>query len=64
MFYKMPFVPDLRGMPSMAKDATSCLAMLENLSKDRKILYNLARVIAVDMFIGNYDRFRCRRHCG
>ena len=58
MFYKMPFVPHLHGMPSMAKDDSSCLAMLEKLSKAPKILYNLARVIAVDMFIGNYDRFR------
>ena len=57
MLYKMPFVRHLHGMASMAKDSSSCLAMLEKLSKDRKVLYNLARVIAVDMFIGNHDRF-------
>ena len=58
IFYKMPFVPHMHGMPSMAKDTASCTAMLKMLNKDRKVLYDLARVIAVDMFIGNYDRFR------
>jgi hypothetical protein len=55
-FFKMPFLANLRALDTMlAKNrGAKVLAKLRN---DRSVLVGLGQIVAVDLFIGNGDRF-------
>lgn len=56
VFYKMPFVDNLRATDTMLQQGKAA-KLLAKLKGNRNALLQLGRIVAVDMFIGNEDRF-------
>ena len=53
---KMAFVANLRDMKGMV-EANKAAKLLEKMKTDQGVLHTLGMVVAVDIFIGNQDRF-------
>lgn len=56
VFYKMAYVENLRIAGTMIEENKTA-KLLKRMREDRSILLNLGRIVAVDLFIGNDDRF-------
>jgi hypothetical protein len=52
--YKMPFVANLTDFEKVAKNRGAAHMLLQ---LDHEALFNLGKIVAVDLFIGNHDRF-------
>ncbi len=56
VFYKMPFVENLKKLSESLKLGKGA-KVLGKLKMDRGALFELGKVVAIDLFIGNDDRF-------
>jgi Actin-fragmin kinase, catalytic len=56
-FMKMPFVDNLRDADHYTANAAKAQKLLTKLKGDRQAVIGLGKIIAVDLFIGNGDRF-------
>jgi len=56
VFYKMPFVENLKSLSKSLKKGKGA-KVLAKLKMDRNVLFELGKVVAMDLFIGNDDRF-------